>query len=260
MKGYRYYLFDIDRTLWDFDLNAEHALKYLFERHNLNALLGIPDMETFFGQYQELNLRLWNSYEKGEITKEVLRNKRFQETFFRFAVESGKIANFGTTPRKQHIGIMEFGEKFSTEYMERMSVEKALEEGAEAVLKELKSRGCRIAAVSNGFKEVQYKKLSNAGIIGYMDAIIISEEIGAHKPSTIIFQRAVEALAGVENYADREKRGTIKAETLMVGDDFANDIKGARFFGIDQFYYNPKHKPSDGDATYESCSLYDLIR
>ena len=45
----------------------------------------------------------------------------------------------------------------------------------------------------------------------------------------------------------------------MVGDDFENDIEGAQIFGIDQFYYNPKHKPCDGGPTYESDNLIDLL-
>ena len=45
----------------------------------------------------------------------------------------------------------------------------------------------------------------------------------------------------------------------MVGDDFTNDIEGAQIYGIDQFYYNPYHKPCDGGPTYESDNLIDLI-
>ena len=40
----------------------------------------------------------------------------------------------------------------------------------------------------------------------------------------------------------------------MIGDDPANDIIGAKEFGIDQFFYNPKGKPSPG-ATFESAEL-----
>ena len=71
---------------------------------------------------------------------------------------------------------------------------------------------------------------------------------------------ALESLCGKENYNNTDLRASIKSETLMVGDDFTNDIEGAQVFGIDQFYYNPKHKLCDGGPTYESDSLLDLIK
>ena len=51
-----------------------------------------------------------------------------------------------------------------------------------------------------------------------------------------------------------------RSRAIMIGDDFANDIEGAQIFGIDQFYYNPYHKPCDGGPTYESDNLLDLIK
>ena len=117
----------------------------------------------------------------------------------------------------------------------------------------------QIVWISNGFKEVQYRKLRNSKIIDYIDAFFISEEVGIHKPCPIIFKRALEALCGKEAYAIKENRPEIKSQALMIGDDFANDIEGAQIYGIDQFYYNPYHKPCDGGPTYVSDNLIDLI-
>lgn len=105
-----------------------------------------------------------------------------------------------------------------------------------------------MALITNGFKEVQYTKLANSGIEKYFDAVMISEEQGVHKPSPIIFKRALDAIGGV------------KSEALMVGDDFANDIEGAMIFGIDQFFYNYNSVPCDGGPTYDSSDLRDLVR
>lgn len=104
-----------------------------------------------------------------------------------------------------------------------------------------------MAIISNGFKEVQYKKLSNSGIVHFFDAILISEEEGVHKPSPIIFKRALNSING------------IKSSAIMVGDDFTNDIEGAMIFGIDQFFYNYKGIDCDGGPTYNSRDLRDLI-
>ena len=115
------------------------------------------------------------------------------------------------------------------------------------VLEKLHMKGIKMAVVSNGFKEVQYRKLNKSGIDKFFQAVMISEEQGVHKPCPIIFKRAIKAIGGD------------KKETLMVGDDFANDIEGAMIFGIDQFFYNYKNTPCDGGPTYESNNLRDLL-
>lgn len=48
-------------------------------------------------------------------------------------------------------------------------------------------------------------------------------------------------------------------ETLMIGDNLANDIVGAREAGIDQFYLNNFNTPHTEPVTYESGSLKDLL-
>ncbi|MBR4882540.1 MAG: HAD-IA family hydrolase, partial [Bacteroidales bacterium] len=250
----------IDRTLWDFDLNAKNAIFHLIDEYNLQEKIGATDKELFFERYEQINIGLWQRYEQGIITKETLRSQRFHDTFLIFCKENGKFSAFGQNEAEQIENIKKFSEEFGNQYLEQMIVERELEPGAKEVLHTLKERGCKIAVISNGFKEVQYRKLRNSGIIGYIDAFFISEEVGVHKPSPIIFRMALQALCGEENYNNAELRAKIKSQALMVGDDFTNDIEGAQVFGIDQFYYNPKHKPCDGGPTYESDNLLELIR
>ncbi len=260
MKEYKYYLFDIDRTLWNFDLNAKNAIFRLIDDFNLKERLGVEDKELFFARYEEINKVLWQRYERGEITKETLRAQRFHDTFIIFCKENNKFHLFGSEIEEQTGNIVAFSQHFGNEYLERMIYETALEPGAKEVLQHIRKRGGKVAVVSNGFKEVQYRKLRNSEIIQYIDTFFISEEVGIHKPSPIIFKRALISLCGEENYNNPLLREKIKGDAIMVGDDFANDIEGAQIFGIDQFYYNPYHKPCDGGPTYESDSLADLIR
>ena len=225
-KKYNFFLFDLDRTLWDFDENSKRAIFHLIDIFSLP----ITDKELFFSKYEEINHRLWKSYEDGIITKDILRGARFYETLLLYNIDD-----------------RELSEKLGKAYLEQMILEKALIPGAYELLTRLKEDGCKMAIITNGFKEVQYHKLRNSDIIDFFDAIIISEEVGIHKPSPLIFKRALEAIGG------------IKAETLMVGDDFANDIEGAQIYGIDQFYYNPKHTECDGGPTYQSDNLLNII-
>lgn len=244
MKRYTYYLFDIDRTLWDFDTNAQNALNYTLDRFGFCARLGITDKKDFFDKYETVNQELWHRYERGEITKDLLRNERFYQTFKRF----------------YQLDDRPLADEFGSAYLERMPLETALVPGAKQVLEELKRRGCAIATVSNGFKEVQYGKLENSGIMPYIDAVLISEEVGVHKPSPVIFRKALECLIGNGPSSSAPViTQDIKKETLMAGDDLANDIEGAQIYGIDQFYYNPHHYPCEYAPTYEGDDLLELI-
>lgn len=226
-KNYRYILFDLDRTLWDFDANAENNINSLLDEYNIT----VKDKHEFYGKYNEINHLLWAAYEKGDLSKEMLRWERFYRTFLEYGIDDKGLA-----------------ERFGEDYLGNMPNQTILMPHAAEVLIKLKERGCRMAVITNGFREVQHRKLENSGIDKYFDAVMISEEQGVHKPSPIIFKRALKAIGG------------IKSEALMVGDDFANDIEGAMIFGIDQFFYNYNSIPCDGGPTYDSSDLRDLVR
>lgn len=226
-KNYRYILFDLDRTLWDFDANAENNINSLLDEYNIP----VNDKHEFYGKYNEINHRLWAAYEKGDLSKEMLRWERFYRTFLEYGIDDKRLA-----------------ERFGEDYLGNMPNQTILMPHAGEVLMKLSERGCRMAVISNGFREVQHRKLANSGIDKYFEAVMISEEQGVHKPCPIIFKRALQAIGG------------IKSEALMVGDDFANDIEGAMIFGIDQFFYNYNSVPCDGGPTYDSSDLRDLVR
>lgn len=249
---YKYYLFDLDRTLWSFDKNSKRTLFRLIDKYGLAEKFGVTDKELFFRKYEEINHALWAKYEAGEITKEELRYARFFiifEDYLKEQEDPGHIAP---------AGLSEFAKEFGEAYLNEMTFETGLEPGAREVLARIKEKGGKIAIVTNGFKEVQYRKLKNSDILRYIDAVIISEEAGAHKPSPVIFRKALEAICPAEEYGNN--RAGVKKQTLMVGDDFTNDIEGAQVFGIPQFYYNPYHKPCEGGPTYESDSLSDVLK
>lgn len=254
-KNYKYFLFDLDRTLWDFDKNAKSALFKLVDSQKLPQLFGVTDKEEFFQRYEEINQALWKQYERGEILKEELRCNRFlftlQDILAKAPADSLQAHSF--TPEQLHHFALEFGEK----YLEFMAMETSLIPGAEEVLETIKSQGGKIAVISNGFKGVQYRKMNTTCIHKYVDAVVVSEEVGAMKPSPVIFRKALEAICGEEYYKNAPSRA--RNEAIMVGDDFPNDIEGAQIFGIDQFYYNPYNKPCDGGPTYHSSDLKDLL-
>lgn len=245
IRPYSYYLIDLDRTLWDFDSNSEHAISLLISRNPelFRAIrekegCGDDSLHRFFLRYDVLNHRLWALYEKGEMSKKDLRWMRFHEAFRWYGVEDEALSR-------------QFGE----DYLEQMVLENRLMPGAREMLEAIRSAGGRMAILSNGFREVQYRKLSGAGIGEYFSAVVVSEEAGCLKPRPGIFAYAVEVLSGIRRNDDPEAWKEVKRQTLMIGDDPVNDIEGAQIFGIDQFYYNHKRRRAISHATYESTDL-----
>lgn len=242
---YDYFLIDVDRTLWDFDKNSKNAIDKLIDRHkeiySKVSTLGVNYHEIFFQKYDVVNHKLWNEYEDKIITKDILRWKRFYDAFLLFDIDNKELA-------------IQFGD----EYLLQMIQEHELIEGSERLLQMLKAKNKKMAVVSNGFKEVQYKKLSNSNLIDFFQEIIISEEVGHHKPSPEIFNIALERLCGISQTTEPAKWKEIKEKSLMIGDDFQNDILGAKNANIDQCYLNLKNKNQEEKATYEVFSLLDI--
>ena len=100
--------------------------------------------------------------------------------------------------------------------------------------------------ITNGFQEVQHTKLSVSGLEPYFETLTVSEEVGVKKPNPEIFLYALnKAQAKVE-------------ESLMVGDEMAVDIDGARAIGMDQVLFNPRGDKVEGKCTYEVHNLLEI--
>ena len=63
------------------------SLRNLFDDLDLEAL-GMPSFELFFEKYITINDLKWDLYRQGKITKQGLRESRFQETFAHFGVKA----------------------------------------------------------------------------------------------------------------------------------------------------------------------------
>ncbi|MDX8340839.1 YjjG family noncanonical pyrimidine nucleotidase [Draconibacterium sp. IB214405] len=205
-KKYTHLFFDLDNTLWDFKTNSKYAMLATFNLLKLDK--NSVDFEHFFETYNRFNDELWEAYRKKEVTKKELTRQRFQLTF-----DSLKITD---------IDALEMNEQ----YLSEMPKQTHLIEGAREILDFAKSRGYRMFIITNGFKEVQHRKLLNADLAGYFEKLFISEEIKTPKPGREIFEYAVKS-------ANAKKK-----KSLMIGDDWDVDIQGARNFGMDAVYYN----------------------
>ena len=204
-KKYTHIFFDLDNTLWDFETNSRSAMLETFNSFKLAAFVVF---EQFFEGYTKNNHLLWEAYRKNAIRKNELTRLRFQLTFDELGI-SGIDA-----------------EAMNSHYLEVMPDQKQLNSGAVEILQYLKQKSYKIAVITNGFKEVQYRKIETSGLKTFLSGIYISELVQSAKPDRGIFEYAVKS------------SNAPKAQSLMIGDDWEVDIAGAVAFGIDAVYYD----------------------
>lgn len=227
MKQYKHIFFDLDRTIWDFNASAADTFTRMFDKYELQER-GIPSLEAFRKRYEVHNDMLWSWYRKGEILKEVLNIRRFEMTLADFGIEDHRIA----------IGMSE-------DYVIVNPDRAFLFPGAIETLEYLAPK-YPLHLITNGFQEVQEQKFRIAHLDRYFKSVTTSEEAGSKKPEPGIFQMAM------------KKAGCNAAESIIVGDDLAVDIAGARNIGMDQVFFNPASAPHEEHVTHEIRCLLDL--
>lgn len=103
-----------------------------------------------------------------------------------------------------------------------------------ATVRALRGRGLRVGVLTNGPTVFQRRKLEVSGLGAELDAIAISEEIGAAKPDGRAFRIALDLL------------GTAPEETAMVGDSLENDVLGGLSAGLAAVVWLPGRR--EGEA------------
>jgi len=227
MNKYKHIFFDLDRTLWDFDENSKETLQDIYKKYNLHAR-GVHSFEIFHSTYKTINKSLWADYRLGTITKDFLSVQRYHKTLQYFIIED-----------------LELATKISSDYINISPTKTRLFPYTHELLSYLNSK-YTMHIITNGFNEVQFKKVKNAGLEKYFTTIITSEDAGAKKPDKKSFYYALENTgAEIEN-------------SIMIGDDLKTDIIGAKNTGIDQIFVNYKKTNKDITPTYEVFSLKDI--
>ena len=134
----------------------------------------------------------------------------------------------------------------NNEFLQRTTTKTRLIEGAIEILDYLRP-SYRLFILSNGFHEVQLKKLTNSGLAPYFGKMILSEDAGIQKPQKGIFDYAL------------VNTNSIRHESLMIGDSWEADIEGAYNARIDQLWLNPsKQQPRKFTPTYTVGSLDEI--
>ena len=227
MKKYSCIFFDLDHTLWDFEANSAETLEALFHQHALFEK-GISSFPYFMETFVRVNTHLWDLHDRGQIGPDVIREERFHLVLTAAGLDDFKLS-----------------ELISEEYLAALPYKKNLIAQAKETLDYLFPK-YPMVIVTNGFDELQTKKMNSAGIKDYFKHVVTSQRAGNRKPSREIFEFAL------------AESGFNPSESVMIGDNLLTDIVGARTAGLDTIYFNPAGKTHTENVTFEISALNDL--
>ncbi|MFD0796667.1 YjjG family noncanonical pyrimidine nucleotidase [Maribacter chungangensis] len=213
--------FDLDHTLWDFEKNSALTFERILPEHDITVPL-----KKFLEVYVPANLVFWRMYREERITKAELRYQRLKSVFDRLEYQvSDRTIN-----------------SIAEAYIDQLSSHTNLFPNAQEVLDYLKPN-YQLHIITNGFQEIQEKKLRNAGIYTYFKQVIDSEMAGVKKPNPVIFNLALE-------------KANVRPETsLMIGDSLEADILGAKAAGLHALHFN-----AHGEARHEHSPMIGELR
>ena len=213
--------FDLDHTLWDFQKNSALTFDFLLKKYQINI-----DLNKFLNIYIPINFSYCKLYRDEKITKEFLRYNRLKSSFDKLNIRlSDDVIN-----------------KIADDYVISLPINNFLIKDTILVLDYLK-RKYRLHIITNGFTEVQNKKIVNSKIKKYFYSIIDSETVGVKKPNIKIFDYALRV------------SGARSKNSLMIGDNLEADILGAINAGFHAIHFN-----NNNETPHEHCLILNELK
>lgn len=211
--GVRWIWLDLDDTLIDFKANSLIALRLTYADCRLDRYFSSCD--EWVDRYMHHNHMLWERYNRAEISQDYLRMHRFLD------------------PIREHNDIR--ADSFAAEsrlmdtiYLDHLAEQKCMIDGATQLIDHLRTRAYNIGILSNGFTDVQHRKLHTVGLDDKVDLVVLSDDIGVNKPDTRLYIHAM-----------KRAQLTDPARHLMIGDNPDTDIAGALQAGWHAIHYTP---------------------
>lgn len=176
----------------------------MFDKQNINL-----NLDKFLEVYKPINLDFWRLFRNEKVTKSELRYGRLKKTFdaLKYTVSDDLI------------------DTIAIEYIEFLPHFNHLFDGTFELLEYLKPK-YKLHIITNGFEEVQSKKIKASNISQYFNTVITSESVGLKKPNPKVFHYALKV-------ANAKKENSI-----MIGDSIEADILGALNVGMKAIHCN----------------------
>ena len=220
---------DLDDTIWDFTANSKVAMRKVYAQYGLESQC---PYERFIECYLRHNAELWTLYHHGKISKEFLITERFRVAFDECGIE---------------IKDKDIPMRFNNDYLETIVLCDKVVDGAHHLLEHLHKRG-PVYVLSNGFENLQYRKLRSGKLDKYIDRLILSDDINVTKPDRRLFDYALDAVGGEAS------------TTVMIGDNYDADILGAMNAGWSAIYFNRDNLPVAGPQPHYVVTSLDEVQ
>lgn len=202
----RFVFLDLDDTIYDFH-KAEHiALSKTLET------LGLEPREEVLNRYSAINAAQWRLLEQGKLTREQVKERRYQLLFDEFGIDVDPVRAART-------------------YEHNLSIGHYFVDGAEQLLETL-SQEYQLYLVSNGSVDIQMPRIASGDIQRYFQGVFISEAIGHNKPSKAYFDAVFATIPDFE-----------KEKAVIVGDSLTSDILGGKTVEITTVWFCPSGQP-----------------
>lgn len=209
-------LFDLDGTLVDYRSAQEHAASVIIGETDLAEVPGAMELVLGF-----LGGRVVQDLEACKPSAIEPSSGEMRQAFRRAGLEADPVEFF----RLYFRGLEEHGEPLP---------------GVPDLLRRMKGRHI-LGVVTNGPGRVQRRRLQLAGLMEYLDLLVISCEVGRAKPDPEVLRLAMK-LAGSETFS-----------TLFVGDSAGSDMGAANAAGMDFVFIQPR-----GDFTAPGPRVLEL--
>ncbi len=195
--------FDLDNTLCDSDAAWCIAERETFRRFRGQGFSDISE-KAWAKAWGTVNQKLLQQVDAGKLTMAEARDARFRCLFREMDVPGGKIAS-------------ELNDFLSMRYLTSLRLYDDV-----WVLERL--RAYHVGIITNGahdeHPDSQLSKVRHLGLIGRVQSVTISDEVGVRKPDIKIFKVAC------------ERAGVSCREALFIGDSLEKDISGASGAGM----------------------------
>jgi putative hydrolase of the HAD superfamily len=170
----------------------------VFHKHSIGI-----EVHDFNEIYHPINERYWKLYREEKVTKSQLRYGRLKESFDLLSY----------TVSDELIDIL------AVDYIEHLADFNHVFEHTYEILAYLVER-YELHIITNGFNEIQYRKMESSKLTPFFKQVITSEQVGVKKPNPKIFYYAME-MANAK-----------PEESMMLGDNAEADIEGAKLVGM----------------------------
>jgi len=223
---FRAVVFDLFDTLVDFqtglipvvEINGKserttsiHAYEALKEK-----CFSVPIREEFHRIWVETSKEVWGERDKDPEYREVTSRERFGK----FVMRLGDLPpecrdDAAIVAMETHMECLINSTEFKAKRLK--------------MLAQIRDAGFRVGLVSNfDNADSAHQLLERTGIKSYLDALLISGEVGYRKPAPLLYRRIAEML-------DLDP-----ANVLFVGDNFEADVEGPQSVGMACAWLNPK--------------------